>query len=96
MSLRRCGSRSADSGTTAIPSGGSAATSSAFERATPSTEPTSSRWTGPTALITPTCGRTISQRSAIWPKPRMPISTMQISVSGSSRPSVSGTPSSAL
>ena len=96
MSARRCGSRSAEIGTTAIPSGGSASTSSAFERATPSTEPTSSRWTGPTALITPTCGRTISQSSAIWPKPRMPISTMQISVSGSSRPSVSGTPSSAL
>ena len=70
--------------------------SSAFERATPSTEPTSSRWTGPTAVITPMSGRAISQSSAIWPKPRMPISTMQTSVSGSSRPSVSGTPSSAL
>ena len=96
MSERRCDSSSADCGTIAIPSGGSAATSSAFDRATPSTEPTSSRWTGPTALITPTCGRTISQRSAIWPNPRIPISTMQISVSGSSRPSVRGTPSSAL
>ena len=96
MSSRRCGSRSADLGTTAIPPSGSAATSSAFERATPSTEPTSSRWTGPTAVITPMSGRAISQSSAIWPKPRMPISTRQTSVSGSSLPSVSGTPSSAL
>ena len=36
------------------------------------------------------------QSSAIWPRPRIAISTMQISVSGSRRPSVSGTPSSSL
>ena len=41
----------ATSGTTAIAAGGSAASSSAFARATPSTEPTSSRWTGPIAVI---------------------------------------------
>ena len=44
----------------------------------------------------PRSGRAIAQRSAIWPKPRIASSTMQTSVSGSSRQSVSGTPISLL
>ena len=39
-----------------------------------------------------TCGRAIAQSSAIWPSPRMPISVTRISVSGSSRQTVSGRP----
>ena len=39
--------------------GGQRRESSAFARATPSTEPTSSRCTGPIAVITPTSGRAI-------------------------------------
>ena len=41
-------------------------------------------------------GRANDASQAIWPRPRMPISTMQTSVSASSRQSVSGTPSSLL
>jgi hypothetical protein len=47
-------------------------------------------------VITPTCGRANAQSPAIWPNPRIASSRMQISVSGSTRPIVSGTPSSAL
>ena len=47
-------------------------------------------------VITPMSGRVNAQSSAIWPKPRIAISTMQISVSGSTRQTVSGTPISAL
>ena len=36
--------------------------------------------------------RTIPRRSAIWPRPRIPISVIRISVSGSSRQTVSGSP----
>ena len=52
--------------------------------------------TGPTFVITPMSGRANAQSSAIWPKPRIASSRMQTSVSGSSRQSVSGTPSSLL
>ena len=61
-------------GTTAVPPAGSAATISAFALATFSTVPSSSRWTGPMLVITPTSGRATSHSSAIWPSPRMPIS----------------------
>ena len=98
MSARaRYGSSSgSSSGTTAIPPGGSASISSAFARATFSTVSTSSRWTGPTFVISATSGRANDASHAIWPRPRIPISTMQSSVSGSIRQSVSGTPSSLL
>ena len=46
---------------TAVPPGGSARSSSAFARATPATESTSSRWTGPTFVIAPMPGRAIAQ-----------------------------------
>ena len=97
MSSRvRYGSSSGSSGTTAVPPGGSASISSAFARATFSTVPTSSRCTGAMFVISATSGRANEASHAIWPRPRMPISTMQTSVSGSSRQSVSGTPSSLL
>ena len=70
--------------------------SSALARATFSTVPTSSRWTGAIFVISPISGRANAASQAIWPSPRMPISTMQTSVSGSMRQSVSGTPSSLL
>ena len=92
----RYGSSSGSSGTTATPPGTIASTSSAFARATFSTVSTSSRCTGPTFVITPTCGRANDASHAIWPRPRIPISVMQTSVSGSIRHSVSGTPSSLL
>ena len=47
-------------------------------------------------VISATSGRANDASHAIWPSPRMPISTMQTSLSGSSRQSVSGTPSSLL
>ncbi len=47
-------------------------------------------------VITATSGRAIAQSSAIWPRPRMPISVSTISVSGSIRVSVSGRPISLL
>ena len=44
-------------------------------------------------LVTmPMSGRAISQSSAIWPRPRIPISTTAISVSSSRRQRVSGSP----
>ena len=83
-------------GTTAVPPAGSASISSDFALTTPSSEPTSSRCAGPTFVTIPSRGRAMLQSSAIWPKPRIASSTMQISVSGSRRQRVSGTPSSAL
>ena len=47
-------------------------------------------------VISPISGRANEASQAIWPSPRMPISTRQSSVSGSIRQSVSGTPSSLL
>ena len=47
-------------------------------------------------VITPMSGRANAHSSAIWPKPRIASSRMQISVSGSTRQSVSGTPISLL
>ncbi len=47
-------------------------------------------------VISPISGRANEASHAIWPRPRIPISTMQTSVSGSIRPRVSGTPSSLL
>ena len=93
---RRYGSSSGSSGTIAMPPGGSASISSALARATFATVPTSSRCTGPMFVITPTSGRVNEASHAIWPRPRMPISLMQTSVSSSIRQSVSGTPSSLL
>ena len=67
-----------------------------LRRATFSIVSTSSRCTGPTFVITPMSGLANDASYAIWPSPRIPSSAMQISVSGSSRASVSGTPSSLL
>ena len=94
MSSRsRCGSSSgASAGTTAMPPGGSAAIASAFASATRSTVPTSSRCSGPIDVTSATSGRAIAQSAAICPSPRMPISVTRISVSGSSRQTVSGRP----
>ena len=51
---------------------------------------------GPMFVITPMCGRVNAHSSAIWPKPRIASSRMTISVSGSTRQTVSGTPISSL
>ena len=56
--------------------------------------PSSSIWLSPTLVMSPQSGRTNLHSSAIWPKPRMPISTTTTSVSGSAARSVRGTPSS--
>ena len=66
---RRDGARARppSTGTTATPSPGSAVSSSALAAATAATEPSSSMWTGPTLVITPTSGSAISASSAIWP-----------------------------
>ena len=92
---RRYGSSSGSSaGTTAIPPAGSASIASAFARATSSTVPTSSRCSGPIEVTSATVGRATAQSSAIWPRPRMPISVTSTRVSGSRRSTVSGSPSS--
>ena len=46
----------------------------------PASEPTSSRWTGPMLVITPTSGSAIRASSSICPNPRMPISSTSTSV----------------
>ncbi len=51
------------------------AISSAFAAAIASIVPSSSRCTGPTAVMTPTSGAAIAVSSAIWPAPRIPISS---------------------
>src|SRR3954471_6798415 len=96
-SSRRWGASSGSpAGSTAVPPGGRPATSSAFAAATASTVPISSRWTGPTETITPTSGSAISASSAIWPAPRMPISSTRTSVSPGASKTVSGNPMSVL
>ena len=66
MSSRvRYGASSGSSGTTAVPPGGSAATTSDFALATFSTVPSSSRCTGPMLVITPTSGFATAHSSAI-------------------------------
>ena len=92
----RYGSRSGSSGTTATPPVGSASISSALARAMFSIVPSSSRCAGPMFVITPTSGLTNEVSHAIWPRPRMPSSLMQISVSSSIRQIVRGTPISVL
>ena len=47
------------------------ASSSALAARDASSEPSSSRWTGPMLVITPTSGSAIAASSAIWPKPRI-------------------------
>ena len=49
--------------------------SSALAAAIASSEPSSSRWTGPTLTMTPTSGSAIAASSAIWPLPRIAISS---------------------
>ena len=55
---------------------------SAFASAIASRVPSSSRCTGPTFVIAATSGSAISQSSAIWPRPRIAISSTSASVSG--------------
>ena len=55
-----------------------------------STVPSSSRCTGPMLVITPTSGRAIAHSSAIWPRPRMPISQTTTSVSSRSASASAG------
>ena len=73
---------------------GSESRSSALARAMFSRLPRSSMWLSPTFVTTPQWGRTNEHSCAIWPAPRMPISTTTASVSGSAAKSVLGTPSS--
>ena len=65
-------------------------------RRSPRACPSSSRWTGPTLVIAATSGSAISQSSAIWPRPRIAISSTSISVSGGAARIVSGSPISVL
>ena len=80
----------------AVPDGGSASTSSALARATPSMPPTRSVCDGATAVTTPTAGRAMSHRRRISPKPRMPISSTRTSVSSGAPRTVTGRPCSLL
>ena len=96
-SSRRYGSSSGSSaGTTATAPSRIPTSSSAFARATPSSEPSCSRWTGPTFVITPTSGSQIAVSSAIWPKPRIASSSTSTSVPGGAASSSSGSPISVL
>ena len=72
------------------------AISSAFAAAIASSDPSSSRWTGATFVITPTSGSQISTSSAISPGPRMPSSSTSASVPGSASRIASGSPMSVL
>ena len=59
--------------------GASPAISSALAAAIASSEPSSSRWAGPTLTITPTSGSAIAVSSAICPGPRIAISSTSAS-----------------
>ena len=69
---------------------------SALAAAIASTEPRSSTCTGPTLVITATSGAAIAQSSAIWPTPRMAISSTRTSVPGGAASTASGRPISVL
>ena len=69
---------------------------SAFAAATASTVPSSSRCTGPIAVMQATSGGASAASSAIWPVPRIPISTTATSVPSGSPISDIGTPISVL
>ena len=73
-----------------------AASSSPFAAATPSSDPTSSRWTGPMFVITPTSGSAIAASSAICPNPRIAISSTSTSVPAGAASTASGSPISVL
>ena len=75
---------------------GSAASSSPFARATPSTIADELEVAGPDAVITPMSGRAIRAELRDLAEAAHPQLDEQTSVSGSSRQSVSGTPSSLL
>src|SRR4051812_4791618 len=91
---RRYGSSAASpAGTIATPT---CASSSPFARATPARSPTSSRWTGPISVITPTSGSAIRASSSICPNPRMPISSTSTSVPSGAASTASGRPISVL
>ncbi len=70
--------------------------SSALAAATAWMLPSSSTWTWPTLVITPTSGSAISANSAIWLTPRIPISSTSASVSGGASSTASGSPISVL
>ena len=69
---------------------------SAFASAIASSVPSSSRCTGPMFVIAPTSGSAIPQSSAIWPFPRIAISSTRTSVSGGAARIASGSPTSVL
>ncbi len=69
---------------------------SAFASAIASSVPSSSRCTGPTLVMTPISGSAISHSSAIWPTPRIAISSTRTSVPGGAPRIVSGRPISVL
>ena len=89
-------SASASAGTIALPLSGRAAKSSAFASTIASSVPSSSRWTGPTLVITPISGSAIPQSSAICPRPRIAISSTSASVWGGALRIVKGRPISVL
>ena len=74
VNVRISRTRSSSAFKIAKPDCGSACTSSAFARATPSMPPTRSVWAAATAVTTPIAGRPIEHSRAISPKPRIPIS----------------------
>ena len=78
----------------ATPFAGRAAGSSAFARAMFSLLPSSSIWLTPTLVTMPQSGFTNEQSPSIWPRPRIPISTMTMSISAWAASNVLGTPSS--
>jgi hypothetical protein len=78
------------------PSLGSERTSSDFSRATPSTDPSPSRWDAPTHVTIPAVGRAVRHRAAISPGWFVPISTTTARLPSSARNSVCGTPMSLL
>jgi hypothetical protein len=81
---------------TASPVGSSAATSSDFARPMASREPNSPTWALPTLSTMPMWGRAMPVRYSMCPTPRAPISTTRKRVSGVTRQTVSGTPTSLL
>src|SRR5215210_5945855 len=84
--------RSSSALRTAVPSSGSASTSSPFACSIASSVPIRDRWTACTAVTTPISGRAIAARSRISPPTYIPISRTAARCSGPSRSTVSGSP----
>ena len=98
--VRRAGahpSSGSSTGTTAVAPGRSPTSSSAFAAAIASSEPSSSRCTGPMLTMTPTSGSAIATSSAIWPgAAHRHLEHEHLGADGSARGSCSGRPISVL